>query len=54
PGWVEALSMMKAGDRWLVHIPSALAYGPRGYAPIIPPNSDLEFEVELVDVLSVN
>lgn len=54
PGWVEALGMMKAGDRWLVHIPSGLAYGPRGYAPIIPPDTDLEFEVELVDVLSVN
>lgn len=51
PGWQEALSLMKPGDRWLVHIPSDLAYGERGYAGAIPPNSDLNFEVELIDVL---
>ncbi|WP_084398688.1 FKBP-type peptidyl-prolyl cis-trans isomerase [Henriciella aquimarina] len=51
PGWKEALTMMKPGDRWLIHIPSALGYGERGYPGAIPPNSDLDFEVELVDVL---
>ena len=51
PGWQEALSMMKPGDRWLVHIPSGLGYGERGYPGTIPPNADLNFEVELVDVL---
>ena len=53
PGWVEALSMMKPGDRWLVHIPSDLAYGPRGHPAGIAPNADLNFEVELVDVVPV-
>ncbi len=51
PGWVEALAMMRPGDRWLVHIPSDLAYGPRGHPAGIPPNADLEFEVELMDIL---
>ncbi|WP_300375492.1 FKBP-type peptidyl-prolyl cis-trans isomerase [Henriciella sp.] len=51
PGWQEALSMMKPGDRWLVHIPSDLGYGERGYPGTIPPNADLNFEVEVVDVL---
>lgn len=51
PGWKEALSMMKPGDRWLVHIPSELGYGERGHPAGIPPNADLNFEVELVDVL---
>lgn len=51
PGWQEALTLMKPGARWLVHIPSDLAYGERGYAGAIPPNSDLDFEVELIDVL---
>ncbi|MEM5518898.1 FKBP-type peptidyl-prolyl cis-trans isomerase [Henriciella sp. AS95] len=51
PGWQEALSMMKPGDRWLVHIPSDLAYGARGAGNAIPPNTDLDFEVELIDVL---
>ena len=51
PGWKEALTMMKPGDRWLVHIPSEIGYGERGYPGAIPPNADLNFEVELVDVL---
>ncbi|MEM6535199.1 MAG: FKBP-type peptidyl-prolyl cis-trans isomerase [Pseudomonadota bacterium] len=50
PGWVEALSLMKPGDRWLVHIPSDLAYGATGYGAI-PPNADLDFEVELMDIV---
>jgi len=52
PGWVEALGIMKPGDRWLLHIPSDLAYGPQGKGPI-PPNSKLNFEVELMDVVPV-
>jgi len=52
PGWQEALGLMRPGDRWLVHIPSGLAYGPRGTpGGEIPPNSNLNFEVELMDVL---
>ena len=53
PGWVEALSMMKPGDRWLVHIPSDLAYGKRGHPAGIAPDTDLEFEVELMDIIPV-
>ena len=52
PGWVEALQLMKPGDRWLVHVPGNLAYGPRGNGPI-PPNAALNFEVELMDVAPV-
>lgn len=52
PGWIEALQMMKPGDRWLVHVPGDLAYGPRGNGPI-PPNAALNFEVELMDVVPV-
>ena len=33
PGWVEALQLMKAGSKWRLFIPSALAYGPNG-APV--------------------
>jgi len=53
PGWVEALAMMKPGDRWLAYIPSALAYGPRGHPGGIAPNTDLIFEVELMDIVPV-
>jgi len=51
-GWQQALSLMKPGDRWLVHVPSDLGYGAAGYGPI-PPNAVLNFEVELMDVLPV-
>lgn len=51
PGWKEALASMKPGDRWLVHIPADIGYGARGYPGAIPPNADLNFEVELIDVL---
>ncbi|MBY9066204.1 FKBP-type peptidyl-prolyl cis-trans isomerase [Hyphomonas sp. WL0036] len=51
-GWVEALSMMKPGDHWMLHIPSDLGYGEEGTpGGPIPPNAALQFEVELLDVL---
>ena len=54
PGWTEALQMMRPGDRWLLHIPGDLAYGPLGRPTnVIPPNAALNFEVELLDVLNV-
>ena len=54
-GWVEALAMMKPGDRWIMFIPSDLGYGARGTpGGPIPPNADLVFEVEMVDVLKKN
>lgn len=54
PGWVEALSLMKPGERWLIHVPSELGYGEQGTpGGPIPPGADLNFEIELVDVLEV-
>ena len=50
PGWVEALQMMKAGSKWRLFIPSALAYGPQGAGDIIGPNQTLIFDVELISV----
>jgi len=51
PGWVEALQLMKAGSKWRLFIPSALAYGPQGAGGIIGPNQTLIFDVELLKVL---
>jgi FKBP-type peptidyl-prolyl cis-trans isomerase FklB len=50
PGWVEALQMMKVGDKWQLFIPARLAYGDQSPSPAIPPNSVLIFEVELLGI----
>lgn len=48
-GWTEALKLMPKGSKWMLYIPSELAYGASG-AGIIEPYSALIFEVELLDV----
>lgn len=51
PGWTEALQLMKPGDKWMLHIPAHLAYGSQAVGGKIPPNSDLIFQVELLQVV---
>lgn len=49
-GWDKGVPGMKIGGKRRLSIPSALAYGSRGAGAVIPPDSDLIFEVELVDI----
>jgi FKBP-type peptidyl-prolyl cis-trans isomerase FkpA len=51
-GWTEALLLMSQGSKYIVYIPSSLAYGQNGIQNIIPPYSTLIFEVELLEILS--
>jgi FKBP-type peptidyl-prolyl cis-trans isomerase FkpA len=48
PGFSKALLQMQKGGKYKVVIPSNLAYGEKGSGPI-PPNTDLTFEIELLD-----
>lgn len=49
-GWQEALTLMTAGSKWRVFIPSELAYGERGAGNAIPPHSPLVFDIELISI----
>ena len=49
-GWTEALQLMTVGDKWELIIPPDLGYGKKGAGDIIPPDSTLFFEVELLEI----
>ena len=49
PGFIEGLDNMSFGDKAVVFIPSNLAYGERGAGSVIPPNTTLVFELEMME-----
>ncbi len=51
-GWNKALSKLKIGTKTTLYIPANLAYGPIGIGTVIPPNSPLVYEIELVEILN--
>lgn len=50
-GWHQGFALMRKGEKAILLIPSYLGYGTQGAGNgIIPPNTPLRFDVELVDV----
>ena len=49
PGFDLGVVGMRKGDRWKMTIPFELAYGKRG-TPVVPPDSMVVLEVEVLDV----
>ncbi len=49
-GWIEGVKMMKEGEKSRLFIPSYLGYGNVGRPPVIQPNTDLIFEIEVLKV----
>jgi peptidylprolyl isomerase len=51
-GWILGLKGMKVGGKRRLWVPAHLAYGERQIGNMIPPNSNLIFEIELLEVLT--
>jgi len=49
-GWDEGLLDMCPGDKRKLIIPSDMAYGKQGAGEVIPPDSTLYFDVEMVEI----
>jgi len=49
-GWTETLQLMP-GSKWILYIPSTLAYGDHTANGTVQPNSTLIFEMELLDII---
>jgi len=49
-GWNRGVVGMQEGGKRRLMVPSELGYGDRGAADIVPPNADLIYDIELVEV----
>lgn len=51
PGFLEGINNMNFNDKAIFFIPANLAYGEKGAGNVIPPNSNIIFEVEILESL---
>ncbi|HUH75589.1 MAG TPA: FKBP-type peptidyl-prolyl cis-trans isomerase [Chitinophagales bacterium] len=48
-GWEKGIPLFKVGEKGTIFLPANLAYGERGAGGVIPPNSPLIFDIEVVE-----
>jgi FK506-binding protein 1 len=49
-GWDDGVVQMSLGEKAMLRISSDYGYGSKGAGGVIPPNADLNFEVELLGI----
>ncbi|KAF7293895.1 Peptidylprolyl isomerase [Mycena chlorophos] len=49
-GWDDGVPQLSLGSKANLIVSSDYGYGARGFPPVIPPNSELKFEVELLKI----
>lgn len=49
-GWDEGVMEMSLGEKAILHITSDYGYGSQGAGGVIPPDADLDFQVELLKI----
>ena len=49
-GWDEGVMQMSLGEKAILRITSDYGYGTRGAGDVIPPNADLVFVVEVLEI----
>lgn len=50
PCWTQGVQKLNVGEKAKLFCPAKTAYGARGAGGVIPPNADLNFEVELLGI----
>ena len=51
PGLDEGVKQLSLKEKSRLNIPASLAYGHRGFPGLVPPDTDLVFDVELVEIV---
>lgn len=49
-GWDEGIMDMRIGDKRRIYVPSEMAFGQAGAREVVPGDTDLIYEVELIDL----